>query len=59
MLSRLVIQNFRSIKHLDIPLGPINMFVGPNNAGKTNILEALNLVLGESFPSARSFDDRD
>ena len=59
MLSRLVIENFRSIKNVDIPLGPVNVFVGPNNAGKTAILEALNLLLGETYPSARSFDERD
>lgn len=59
MLARLVIDNFRSIKHLDIPLGPTNIFVGANNSGKSTILEALNILLGESYPSVRSFDDRD
>ena len=59
MLSRLIIENFRSIKNLDIPLGPVNVFVGPNNSGKTAILEALNLLLGETYPSVRSFDERD
>lgn len=58
-LSRLQIDHFRSIQHLALDLGNCNALVGANNAGKSNILDALSLVLGEVWPSARSIDDSD
>lgn len=58
-LSKLRIDHFRSIRHLDLDLGNCNALVGANNAGKSNILDALSLVLGETWPSARSIDDSD
>ena len=39
------IQNFRSIKRLSVDLGKTTVFVGPNNAGKTAILDALRIAL--------------
>lgn len=59
MIERLIIKNFRSIKEIDIKLGQVNAFIGPNNAGKSNIMHALNLILGEYWPSARSFERKD
>ena len=59
MISKLIIDNFRSIRNLDIELGQYNAFIGPNSSGKSNILKALNLVLGTTYPSIRSFDDCD
>jgi putative ATP-dependent endonuclease of OLD family len=44
-ISRLRIENFRSIKALDIELGETTVFIGQNNVGKTAILEALRIVL--------------
>ncbi len=41
-ISRLIIRNFRSAKSIDLNLNDFNVFVGQNNHGKTNILEALN-----------------
>lgn len=40
-LNRLEIINFKKIEHIDIPLDKINVFVGPNNSGKSSILQAL------------------
>lgn len=59
MIKKLIIQNFRSIKNVEIELGPLNALIGPNNAGKSNIMKALNLVLGETYPSIRSFTEKD
>jgi predicted ATP-dependent endonuclease of OLD family len=59
MIKKIRIQNFRSIKNLEIQLGKINAFIGPNNAGKSNIMRALNLILGETYPTIKSFDDED
>lgn len=44
-ITRLRIENFRSIRRLDVPLGETTVFIGPNNAGKTAILEALRIAL--------------
>src|SRR5579872_6955034 len=44
-ITRLHIENFRSIRRLDIELGDTTVFIGPNNAGKTAILEAVRIVL--------------
>ena len=59
MINHLIIRNFRSIEDVDIKLGYINALVGPNNSGKSNIMAALNLILGETYPSIRSFHDKD
>ena len=59
MIKKLIIENFRSIKNLELDLGKLNAFIGPNNAGKSNIMKSLNLILGETYPTVRSFDDRD
>ncbi len=56
-LERLKIKNFRSIKEIEIPFGRMNAFIGPNNAGKSNIMKALDLILGPTYPTARSFEE--
>ena len=38
-------ENFRSIKSLDVELGETTVFIGPNNAGKTAILDAVRIAL--------------
>lgn len=59
MIRELIIENFRSIRNAKINLNSMNAFIGPNNAGKSNIMKALNLVLGDIYPSVRSFDEKD
>lgn len=48
-IKTLKIKNFRSIK--DLELNPSNLcaVIGPNSSGKTNILKAIDLVLGEGW----------
>ena len=58
-ISRLRIENFRSIKNLEINLPQICVLVGPNNAGKSNILLALKRVLGRDWVSVTSFNEDD
>jgi len=44
-IVRLEIQRFRSIRSATLFPGTHNVYLGPNNIGKTAILEALNLLL--------------
>ena len=59
-VTRIEIQNFRSIRHLAVDLGETTVFVGPNNAGKTAILEALQIALtrrwGQRGTGFREYD---
>lgn len=44
MITRIQIDNFKSIKGLDVRLGLLNYVVGPNASGKSNLAEALDFV---------------
>ena len=44
-VTQIEIRNFRSIRHLAVDLNETTVFVGPNNAGKTAILDALRIAL--------------
>ena len=57
-IRRICIENYRSIENLDVELSSVNALVGPNNSGKSNILRALNIVLGETWPT-KPFTDKD
>jgi len=58
-ISRLSIENFRSIESVSFAVPRICALVGPNNAGKSNILESLRRVLGTNWVSASSFGPGD
>lgn len=58
-ISRILIENFRSVKSLDIALPQMCALVGPNNAGKSNILLAVKKVLGQDWVSVSSFEQED
>ena len=56
-LTRVVIENYKSISACDVRLGPLTFLVGPNGAGKSNFLDALRFVsdaLETSFDHALS-----
>ncbi len=57
-LSRLIINNYRSIKRIDLRFEHgKNVIVGRNNAGKSNIIRAIDLVLGESSPTYQKYEN--
>jgi putative ATP-dependent endonuclease of OLD family len=58
-IARISIENFRSIRSAEIYPTDVCALVGENNAGKTNILRALDFLLGETWPSRRSLDVSD
>lgn len=41
MIRKIEIQNFKSIADLTLDLGRVNVFIGENGSGKSNILEAV------------------
>ena len=59
-LTRIEIRKFRSIRHLVLDLGETTVFIGPNNVGKTAILDAVRLATtrcwGKSEPRFRRTD---
>lgn len=44
MLRRLKIRKFKSIRDADIEFGGVNLFIGANGAGKSNVLEAVGIA---------------
>jgi putative ATP-dependent endonuclease of OLD family len=61
-LVRIRITNYRSIKgplEIKVPEGRPIALVGENNAGKSNIVRAVELMLGESWPGNHEPDDHE
>ncbi|HFA49031.1 MAG TPA: DUF2813 domain-containing protein [Bacteroidetes bacterium] len=44
MLTKIEIENFKSIYKESIELGRVNVFIGENGCGKTNVLEAVGMA---------------
>jgi predicted ATP-dependent endonuclease of OLD family len=53
MIKQVSIKNFRSIKSLEFQPNNLCALVGQNNVGKSNILLAIDLLLGEQWPTYR------
>jgi predicted ATPase len=53
MIQQVRIQNFRSLKDVTLDLQQVNLLIGPNNSGKTNVLKALvflyHILFDEQF----------
>lgn len=58
-LVKVQIQNFRSIKDETFDVDDLCALIGPNNAGKSNILNALSFLLGDTWPTTRPIDPAD
>ena len=43
MIERIIIENFKSIRKLDLELKPINILIGANGAGKSNFVSFFKL----------------
>ena len=60
-IKEIVIEHYRSIENIKISFPknkPVVLF-GPNNAGKSNILSAINRLLGERYPTYIELLDSD
>jgi len=43
------VQNFKSIESAEIALGVVNVFIGANGSGKSNLLEAFGVLAAAAF----------
>ena len=43
-LKRLIVRGFRSIREMELELGPINVCIGANGAGKSNLIEFFKMI---------------
>jgi AAA15 family ATPase/GTPase len=43
MITKLIIRNFKKLKQIEFELGNPVVLIGPNNSGKTSVLQALTL----------------
>jgi recombinational DNA repair ATPase RecF len=44
MLTSFAVDGFKSLQHVEVPLGLVNVFIGANGSGKSNLLEALGFL---------------
>lgn len=51
-ISRIRVKNFRNLADLDLPLGPTNVIVGENRAGKSNLVHALRILFDPTLPNS-------
>jgi energy-coupling factor transporter ATP-binding protein EcfA2 len=49
MLQRFNVEGFKSLVKMELELGRINVFVGANGSGKSNLLEALGVLGAAAF----------
>lgn len=55
-IKKIKIENFRSIDQVVLELNNINIFFGLNDAGKSNVLKALNLFFNGFTDNGKSYD---
>src|SRR5437899_10912586 len=58
MITRISIENFKSLRAVDLTLGRLNLFIGTNASGKSNFFDALRvlrLIVG-GFPIKELFE---
>ena len=48
-INKVVIENFRNFKSFEIELKAFTIIIGENNIGKSNLLEAISLVLSNDI----------
>lgn len=43
-INKLIVKNYKSLKDFSLEMKPFMVFIGPNNAGKSNILDCLRFL---------------
>ncbi|HMD96639.1 MAG TPA: AAA family ATPase [Terriglobia bacterium] len=49
MITKVRVGSFKSLESLEVELGLVNVFVGANGSGKSNLLEAVGVLSAASF----------
>ena len=44
MITKLTVESFKSLESVSVELGRVNVFIGANGSGKSNLLEALGVL---------------
>lgn len=44
VIKKITLENFKAFKYAEIEIKPITILVGPNNSGKTSILQSIRLI---------------
>jgi predicted ATPase len=55
MLTKIRVKNFKSLKDVALDLGPRNVLVGANMAGKSNVIDLFKFMYDMTFPQAGSW----
>lgn len=55
MIQNIEIENFKSLRHVNLKLGSLNLFIGADSSGKSNFLDALRVLQGIGYGFA--FDE--
>ena len=55
MITRIRVRNFKSLRDVDFSLGTLNVLVGPNMGGKSNVLDLFRFLYDCWFPPAATF----
>lgn len=58
MLKKIIIDNYKSIRHAEIDFNSINILIGENGAGKSNLISFLELAKGGSKAIPRFVTER-
>ena len=53
MISRVRIAGFKKIKDCSFDLDRLNVFIGPNNSGKSSVLQAIQFAIGTAQTGSR------
>jgi predicted ATPase len=57
-LTHVRVAGFRSLKNVELDLGPVTVLIGPNGAGKSNLLGALTMARMLAFGALQLFVSR-
>lgn len=49
MITRFQIESFKSLESVELELGRVNVFIGANGSGKSNLLEAIGVLGAAAF----------
>ena len=60
VIDRIVVENFKSLRKVDLSLGRLNLFIGANASGKSNFLDALRVLqgIGNGFTISEILDGK-